>query len=117
MGMLDCPRIPETSFYLLPHIIYTYIYIRPRDTGGSFEPIFMKFTRLTQVYPWVNSIVFGNNQPSKITDRGKCAPQSLFFWLSFSWYGIFEEKSSKKYSRTEAEKQTIKKIMVLRNRI
>ncbi len=28
------------------------------DTGRSFEPIFMKFTWLVRVHPWVIPIVF-----------------------------------------------------------
>ncbi len=53
--------------------IYIFIYsicIRTHDTGRSFKPILMKFTRLMGVCPWVNPIVFGNNRTYRTTDIG-----------------------------------------------
>ncbi len=37
--------------------ISIYLRIRTHDTGRSFEPIFMKFTWLALVHPWVNTVV------------------------------------------------------------
>ncbi len=48
-----------------------YLCVKTHYTGRSFEPIFMKFTWLVQIHPWVNPIVFGNNQPNRTTDMGK----------------------------------------------
>ncbi len=39
------------DFRLIIHIYYCH------NTGRSFEPIFMKFTWLVRVHPWVNIII------------------------------------------------------------
>ncbi len=66
-----------------------YLCTRTYDTGASFELIFMKFTCLVRVHPWVNPIVFGNNQPNRIADVGENVAPKPAFWLSFSRDGIF----------------------------
>ncbi len=58
---------------------FIYVCVRSYDTSRSFELIFMKFTRLVRVHPWVNPIVFGNNQPNRTTDMGENVPQNQFF--------------------------------------
>ncbi len=56
-----------------------YICIRSYDTGRSFDPIFMKFTRLVRVYSWENRIVFENNRPNRTTDMGENVPPKQVF--------------------------------------
>ncbi len=46
-----------------------YICIRTHDSDRSFEPIFMKFTRLVRLPPWVTPIVFGNKRLNGIAPK------------------------------------------------
>ncbi len=59
--------------------IYFYTCMGTHDTGRSFEPIFMKFTRLMRVHPRVNPIVYGNNRSNRTTDmEEKVHPKQVF---------------------------------------
>ncbi len=69
-------KIPDYKSVML---LYLYICIRTRDTGRSFEPIFMKFTQLGRAHSRVNPIVFGNNRPNRTTDMGENVPPNQFF--------------------------------------
>ncbi len=59
-------------------LIY-FIWIRTHDTGRRLEPIFLKFTELVRVHPWVNRIVFENNRPNRTTNIGENVPPKPFF--------------------------------------
>ncbi len=73
------PKLQIHSVNILIHTyIHTYICIRSYNTGRSFEPISMKFTRLVRIHSWVNLIVFGNNRPNETTDMYENEPQN---WL------------------------------------
>ncbi len=75
--------------------IHIYLFTRTHDTNLSFEPIFMKFTWLVRVHPWMIPIVSENNQPCRTTDiRENVAPKPGF-QLSFSRFGFFWEKNIK----------------------
>ncbi len=63
------------------------------DTGRSFEPIFMKITRLGRVHPWMILMAFGNNQPGRTIDIGENVPQTSFFGLNSDGMGFFEGKT------------------------
>ncbi len=63
------------------HHIYI-LCIKTHDTGCSFGPIFMKFTWLVRVHPWVNPTAFGNNWPNKTTDMENVPPKTSFLGLS-----------------------------------
>ncbi len=79
---ISCPPCPEKM--VLGNCLCTRTY----DAGARFELIFMKFACLMRVHPWVNPIVFGNNQLN-----WTCDPKNQFFWLSFSRYRIFYVKN------------------------
>ncbi len=66
--------------------VIIYICVRPHDIGRHFELIFLKFTWLMQVHPWMNLVVFGNNRPNRTINIGENEP--LFGFL-FSQYWIF----------------------------
>ncbi len=80
-----------------PQCLYTYIFIciRSYNTGRSFEPIFMKFTRFVRVLSWMTPIIFGNNRPNRTTDMGENVPPKPIFWVWVSRYGDFWEKNYK----------------------
>ncbi len=65
--------------------IIMYVHIRTHSKGCSFEPIFLKLTRLVQVHPWVKLIVFGNNRSNKTTGIGKMCSQNWFFGFHSVW--------------------------------
>ncbi len=69
-------------------VINYIVCTRTHNAGPSFELIFMKFTCLLRVHPWVKSIVFGNNRPNGITNIGENVLPKSVFQLSFSRYGI-----------------------------
>ncbi len=79
----------------------TYTYIRTHDTGRSFEPIIMKFTRFVRVHSLVNPIVFGNNRPNRSADIGENVPPIPVFGFKSEGIGVFEEKTYKLYSVTQ----------------
>ncbi len=59
--------------------VYIPLCIRTHDTGHSFQPIFIKFTRFVRVRTWVNPTVFGYNRPSRTTDiRENVSPKQVF---------------------------------------
>ncbi len=66
-----------------------------RDTGRSFEPIFMKmkFTRSARMQPRVNPIVFGKNRPNGTTDPRENLPVKSVFRLSFARYEFSRGKN------------------------
>ncbi len=74
---------------------HTHIHTRTHNTGRSFEPIFLKFTWLAWVHPWVNPIVFGKNRPNRTTDWKKMLPQKPVFWVSVRRYEVFQRKNLK----------------------
>ncbi len=69
-----------------------YMYKNVYDTGRTFEPIFMKLTRLVRVYPRVNSIVFGNNRPNKTTYIGENVPLNQFFGFKSDGMSFLRKK-------------------------
>ncbi len=75
------PRIYFPAKRSLPglRVFNVYVCIRCYAIGCSFEPIFIKFTRLVRVHSWVNPIVFGNNRPNRTTDMGGNVPPKPVF--------------------------------------
>ncbi len=59
------------------------------DAGRTYEPIFMKFTRLVRVHTRVTPIFFGNSRSDRTADLGENVAPKLVFWLLFSWYVFF----------------------------
>ncbi len=75
-----------------------YLCTRTYNIGTSFKQIFfMKFACLIRVHPWVNPIVFGRNQPNRITNMGENVTTKPFFWPLFSQYRIFMENFYEQY--------------------
>ncbi len=72
MDVLQFTLKNDTSRFLA----YNYYYCH--NTGHSFEPMFMKFTRLVQIHTWVNPIFLVNNRSKEPLIRGKCAPKNGF---------------------------------------
>ncbi len=54
---------------------------RSYNTGRTFEPIFMKFTWLVRIHPWMNPIVFKNNWLNSTTDMEKNVLPKAVFWV------------------------------------
>ncbi len=84
---VSCPPCPEKI------VQNNYLYARTYHTGASFELIFKKFACLMRANP----TVFGDNRPNRTTNMGENVTPKILFWLSFSRYGIFLEKTYKQY--------------------
>ncbi len=69
----------QAKWSLLGLLVFIYLSIRTHDIGRSFEPIFMKFTRLVRVHLWVSPIICGNNRPNGTTDMGENVPPKPVF--------------------------------------
>ncbi len=71
---------------------------RPKwhNTHYCFEPIFIKFTWLVWIHPWVKLTVFENNRLNRTTNIGDNVLQNLVLRLSFRQYGFFEEEKNLK---------------------
>ncbi len=94
--------------------IIVCICARTHDTGCSFEVIFMKFTWLMRVHPWVNHIVFENNPPNRTTKIGENVPPKPVFRLSCSPYEIFWAKDLKTVFCTPFSTEKVILIFVVR---
>ncbi len=78
------PRLQISNVNILLYILRSY------DTGRSFDPIIMKFTRLVQVhYSWVNRIVYENKLPNRTTDIGENMPPNQFFGFKLDCFFFF----------------------------
>ncbi len=86
--------VPRDFFLRFPD----YKFAIMRDTGRSFETIFMKFTWWVPIHQWVNPIVFGNNRPNRTTGMGENVPPKPVFCIYLTGTCFFEEQSSKLYS-------------------
>ncbi len=62
------------------------------DTGRSFEPIFMKLTRLRQVHTWVDPIFLETIGPIETLIWGKMCPQNWVFGFHSASMEFLREK-------------------------
>ncbi len=86
MGILSSSKTSWMFFNLISKmILLVQLNYYCHDTSHNFEPIFLKFAQ-------VNPIVFGNNQPNRITGMGENVPQNWFFGFHSAGMDFFEEK-------------------------